>query len=150
MYASTRQELVTAWMGVASGKLWNALKEVLECRALAEQRVDGWRAVRHCWRLQQERQQRREQRVEPVELRAGLSFGRQRRVEAPLDALHELEEDDEVEHDADGEQRVLARVVQHQCVAPAHRDRTRVLIHRALRVAHRRHVLDYNLRSIRS
>ena len=61
-----------------------------------------------------------------------------------LDAGDELGEDDEVEDDGRGKERVLARVVDGERVAAAHEDLRRVLVHRTLRVAHVRHVLDHH------
>ncbi len=61
------------------------------------------------------------------------------------DSLAHLGDDDEVKYDGRGEQRVFARVVQHDGRAPAQHDLRRVLVHGALAVAHVRHVLDHDL-----
>ena len=59
-----------------------------------------------------------------------------------LDTRDELGEQDEVEYERRGEQRVLARVVQRNGVASAHEYLVLVLVERSLAVANRRHVLD--------
>ena len=61
------------------------------------------------------------------------------------DPLEELGEDGEVEDDGCGEERVLAGVVDDEGVVAAHGDLGGVLVHRALAVAHVRHVLDHHL-----
>ena len=63
-------------------------------------------------------------------------------VLAQLDARQQLGQDDEVQDDRGREQRVLARVVQHDRLAAAHEDLSAVLVHRALAVGDVGRVLD--------
>lgn len=107
-------------------------EDVHEGCALGRKGVHDGRARRHGRRLEHVREDG-EDRVELL--------GRPP-VEGEGDAREELCEQDEVEDERHGEERVLARVVQHEGVLAAHEDLGRVLVERALRVADVRDVLD--------
>ena len=108
---------------------------VLDARALPEQGVDDGRSLGNQRRLAQEAQDG-QHGVEALEVLRGGG--------AELDALAQLGDDDEVEHEGAGEQGVLAGVVDDDGVGATHHDLGRVLVHGALAVAHARHVLDHH------
>jgi len=65
-------------------------------------------------------------------------------VHAELYSLAKFSEDDEVEDERAGKQRVLTRVVDHNGIATSHQNLAGVLVHCTLAVAHVRHVLYYD------
>ena len=62
-----------------------------------------------------------------------------------FDPLAQLSEDDEVQDDGGCQERVLTRVVQHNCVVATHAYLRGVLVHGSLAVTHIGDILDYNL-----
>lgn len=62
-----------------------------------------------------------------------------------LHAREQLAQNDHVDHQRHCEQTVLADVVAADGVCAAHEDARRVLVQRALAVAHERHLLDHHL-----
>ena len=61
------------------------------------------------------------------------------------DTLCKFSQDDQVQDDGSGQQRVLACVVQYYSVVPSHEDLRGVLIHSSLAVPNIGHILDHNL-----
>ena len=104
--------------------------------ALGEQGVNDRRARWHHGRLQQEAEEG-EDRVHFLELFA-------RDVLFQRHTLAELAEDDQVQDQRRGQQRVFARVVHGDRVLPTHEDLAGVLVHGTLAVPNVRDVLDHH------
>lgn len=82
-----------------------------------------------------------EHAVEALELGVGLGGGARG---LPLDARHHLGQDDQVDDEGRGEQRVLAHVEDGDGLVAAHEDLGVVLVEGALVVADGGHVLDHD------
>jgi len=108
-------------------------EDVLEGGTLAEESVDDRGASGDQGSLEEVREEGEDgaHRLELVHVLATV-----------LDALHELSEDDEVEHDGGSEQAVLARVVEGNRVRAAHENLADVLVEGALRVTDSGDVLN--------
>ena len=107
-------------------------EDVLDAAPLAEERIHDGRPVGHEWRLAEVAQQRQDG-VESLE----------RLVADPeRDPLADLSQDDQVEDDRAGQERVLARVVQYDRVSASQHYLACVLVHGSLRVADVRDVFD--------
>lgn len=102
-----------------------------------EQGVDYRCLVRYHGSLEQVAKER-EDRMEPLKVPLLL-----------LDdyALHQFRQDDQIQDDGSGKERVLASVMHDYSVVPAHKDLGRVFIHSSLAVANIRHILDNHLGS---
>mmetsp|Transcript_48962 Transcript_48962/g.123168 ORF Transcript_48962/g.123168 Transcript_48962/m.123168 type:complete len:512 (+) Transcript_48962:227-1762(+) len=111
------------------------LKEVHDGGTLREQGVHHGGTLGNHRCLEEEREVA-EHRVERREL--GFFFG------LVLNATEELGEDDQIEHDRSGQQRVLTDVVGGDGVLATHEDLGGVLVHGTLAVTDVREVLDHN------
>ena len=118
---------------VDRGQATTCPKDVLNACLLAEQGIYHWGALWHQWGLAQVT----EEGQDGVELLILVIT-----LDLEADALAQLGQDDQVQNDGAGQQRVLTCVVQHDCVPPTHHDLTGVLIHGTLGVAHIRHILN--------
>jgi hypothetical protein len=131
-----RTELLVFEQHVVIGRQAQArLEDVLDAGTLLGQSVDDRRVARHKRCLEQVRQGRHHG-VEALVLGS--------RVVLERDARQQLGQQDEIDDERSGQQRVLAGVVHDDGVVAAHKDLARVLVHGALAVADVRHVLDDN------
>ena len=108
-------------------------EDILDARALSEQRIYNGRAARYERRLAEITQQR-QHGIEPLEFQCV--------VDAVRDAFTHLAQYDEIEDYRRGEERILARVVHDDRVVSAQHEFARVFVHGALAIADVGHVLD--------
>merc|ERR1719494_1723324 len=117
--------------------LWresNACSEnILDTGALFEQGVDNWCIFWNEWCFQQVAENR-QNCMEGLEFLFGTNLH--------LDSLAQFGEEDQVENDRGCQQRIFARVMQHDCVGAVHHNFRGVFVHSSFRVSHIRDILD--------